>query len=292
MKHLYIDDNFVICCMENKELFDEVMNLKESQIQCIYSPAHMETIYRQLKKSPNYAKTSNQLLDAISKITNNKEALPNQSTKSAIVITVENPTKCFKRVSDMDTTDKVAVDAEEKDEIDRLFYKDKMKNKKYTNISNKSAEDIWKWKEVKELVEHLNQNIDKIIQNNNSDFSNTILYLAGINKFLPEDFIFSNSRYEILKKEHTQLEFTIEILFRVLNYCGYNSEEKGNEVSSIHDVSHAIYGTCADYIITSDLRFSKKCKAVYSFIGAPTKVIFSKQCDFLDVIIKLKQGQY
>ena len=64
---------------------------------------------------------------------------------------------------------------------------------------------------------------------------------------------------------------------RILNFCGYWVEKTDRTaVSSIHDVSHCIYDTFADYIISMDERFSKKCKAIYTYLGVPTKVIYCK----------------
>ena len=41
--------------------------------------------------------------------------------------------------------------------------------------------------------------------------------------------------------------------------------------------------TEADILLTMDYRFAQKCKAVYSFLGAKTTVIYCKQQDIIDV---------
>ena len=88
-----------------------------------------------------------------------------------------------------------------------------------------------------------------------------------------------------MKNSFPDLEYCIEILFRILNQNGYNAEKsEKNSASGIHDVSHAIYATKANFLLTEDKRFYKKCQAVYSYLGVPTKVVL---CDDSNLIGKL-----
>ena len=75
------------------------------------------------------------------------------------------------------------------------------------------------------------------------------------------------------------------ILFRILNFAGYCSEKsEQTSISGTHDVSHAIYATKADFLVTMDRKFAKKCKAVYNFLGVRTSVIFCKQNEVVNVL--------
>ncbi|SEJ66220.1 hypothetical protein SAMN05660742_11316 [Propionispira arboris] len=64
------------------------------------------------------------------------------------------------------------------------------------------------------------------------------------------------------------MKLAFEKLFELLNANGYCKEKDyGKAVSSIHDVSHAIYGSYCDIFITCDHSFYKKLKAVYYYLG-------------------------
>ncbi len=79
----------------------------------------------------------------------------------------------------------------------------------------------------------------------------------------------------------------ISQLFQILRLSGYQKDKGANKgVSHTHDVSHGIYGTGADFLVTADIRFSKRCEAVYFYLGVPTKVVCVKP---ENIIEKIKQ---
>ena len=73
---------------------------------------------------------------------------------------------------------------------------------------------------------------------------------------------------------HRDTESLVNLLFNTLERIGYKPEKSGTNKSRsrMHDVSHAIYATKADYFIVDDKKFREKCKAVYHALGVPTKV--------------------
>jgi len=79
----------------------------------------------------------------------------------------------------------------------------------------------------------------------------------------------------------------IPILLNTLEIAGYY-QEKGNKNrvlrSQMHDSTHAIYGSKADYFITADNRFKEKLKAVLYFLNINCKILDIK--DFLDLNFK------
>lgn len=96
-------------------------------------------------------------------------------------------------------------------------------------------------------------------------FSDIQLSNSRVDKTLPDNFCLRRGNFAELEISHKQLEYTIEILFRILNFAGYCSEKsEQTSISGTHDVSHAIYATKADFLVTMDRRFAKKCKAVYN----------------------------
>ena len=117
-----------------------------------------------------------------------------------------------------------------------------------------------------------------------------ILRLLNIDKTLPDNFCLKKGNFVELEISHKQLEYTMEILFRILNYSGYFAEKsEQTSISGTHDVSHAIYATKADVLLTTDLRFAKKCKATYEFLGVKTKVVFCAQNEVMNFLKNISE---
>lgn len=75
---------------------------------------------------------------------------------------------------------------------------------------------------------------------------------------------------------HNMLEKTITVILNFLEKIGYNQEENNSVVklrSRMHDVTHAIYGSQADYFVTNDRRFRMKLNATYKYLDIPCIVI-------------------
>lgn len=282
--YLYLDHNIYIEALENEELYRGLLELRDKGIQCLYSPAHIEEIYKvdADEKSKNRDKMG-VLMNLISQITSNNEVFP---TEAGLVITNEHPIECYDRVARSDTRTIVKNDSYIRFIVDNDNYKNLLKADKHnSSISNIEPKKIWDNPVVKYYVDCFNKNIDKIIEKNNKSFEVQVLKLCGVDKELPATFGLKRDNFPELEISHKQLEYTIEILFRILNHSGYYAEKsERTSVSGTHDVSHAIYATKANSFITMDERFSKKCKAVYSFLGIRTDVVYCKQGDILNVI--------
>lgn len=81
---------------------------------------------------------------------------------------------------------------------------------------------------------------------------------------------------EMFKKSHHKKEEYITTLMNLLEKSGYKQEKKNHEASIIgrmHDVSHSIYASRAEYFVTNDERLSKKTTATYFKLGIPTKIL-------------------
>lgn len=287
MKYLYLDHNIYIETIDNLRLRKYLEDLSEKKLQCLYSPAHIEEIFKVVSnETSQYMNKMDLLIEAISKITNNKEILP---TSTELIIENEHPNTCYSRVRGLDTTERVENDSKTKFVVDTDNYKELLSiNKQNLSISNIEPNKIWELPVVKELVEGFNRNISVIIAKHNHSMEVQMLNLIGVDKTLPTSFCLKLGNYSLLKKSHRQLEYTIEILFRLLNYVGYNAEKsERTAISGTHDVSHCIYGTKADYLLSLDKRFVKKCQAVYNFLGVDTAVIYCKQEELENTIEKL-----
>jgi hypothetical protein len=49
----------------------------------------------------------------------------------------------------------------------------------------------------------------------------------------------------------------------------------------MHDADHAFFAAHVDYFISGDLRFRKKCEAVYSYYGISTVVVALEDAESL-----------
>jgi len=286
MPILYFDHNIYIYSLTNADLHNKLQTLSKEKYKCIYSPAHIEEIFKASSENESYEPREG-LLSIISAVTSNQEAFPQSPPNQAVIIRTEKPSDCYRRVAEFDTTDRVKIDSIIRLKDDQMHYKPIMeKDKCYRNISNIPPDKIFDYDSVKSKIDALNQNIEAEINKYNLSIENLFLSMMGCCKKLPDDFRFEKNRYALMINDHTQLEYTIEILFRVLNYCGYNAEKKEKTaISGTHDVSHAIYATAADYLFTTDKHFALKCEAVYNYLGIKTRIIY---CDVSNIISKIE----
>lgn len=287
MKYLYLDHNIYIETLENMELRERLKSLSEENLQCVYSPAHIEEIYKvEANENSPHKDKMKELMNIISEVTKNMEILP---TDSELMITKEPPKRCYSRVKGIDTRERVEQDSKIKFDVDTANYKKALDADKHnSSISTIEPDKIWEFPSVKAIIDEFNENREKIIGRYNNSLEVQLLELLNVDKKLPDSFCLQQGNFAMLKSSHKQLEYTIETLFRILNYSGYNAEKsEKTTISGTHDVSHSIYATKADYFLSTDRRFVKKCQAVYHFLGLNKSVIYCRQEEIIDEINKL-----
>lgn len=280
MKYLYLDHNIYIETVNKKELMGILCELKY-EFEYLYSSAHIQEAFRVAMNSSSKNKDNvPMLLKNISKLTNNNELV---SSESEIIIKKEDPLECYNRAKKFDIRDRIKSDSYTRYKVDREHYKDMLEeDKKNKGISTIKFDKIWEEDVIKNLLTEFNQSMPINISHFNLSEDVRKAAEMGIDYTLPLFYI-SKGMYKDLKNSHKKLEYTIEILFRLLNYCGYNAEKKESTIiSSTHDVTHAIYATKADYLISADQRFVNKCQAVYYYLGVDTKVIYLNQDDIIN----------
>lgn len=289
MQHIYLDHNIFIETLENEELNEFLKKAKNNEnIKFLYSPAHIEEVYKVVSDvNSNNSSKMNKLLENISEITNNNEVIP---TLKEIIIKIESPLECYRRVNGFDTTKRVKSDSAKRYEQDDNNYKKMLADNKHNKaISTIEFNEIWENQIVKDEIDKLNNNISEEIKKFNTSIEVLTLKVMGVDRSLGQDFCFKKGNYELLKNSFNELEYTMEILFRILNYCGYNADKsEWTSISGTHDVTHGIYATKADYLISTDLRFVKKCKAVYYYLGIKTEVIYVKQTEIIKTLNNIK----
>jgi hypothetical protein len=69
----------------------------------------------------------------------------------------------------------------------------------------------------------------------------------------------------------------------LLEEIGYWADPFKKYRSQMHDVSHAIYASMADVLVTDDERFRQRVEAAYDFLEVPTAVVSPQ--DFLEWIV-------
>lgn len=274
MKNIYLDHNVYIQASVDNTLYNFLLHLKNDiNIKFLYSPAHIEEIYK--VKSNEDSKLKNQqdkLIENISSITCDNETFP---THKGIIIKKENPLECYKRVKDNDTTKLIESHGELRRRHDCENFK-KFSEREKKLISSMSFTEIWEHELVKSELNKLN---------NKTNRYNLLCTLFGFGSGLSQNFSFKKGNFNILKNSFHDLEFAIQELFDVLNFCGYKGERnQRTNTSRIHDVTHAIYATKADYLISADSKFVYKCKAVYYYLGVPTQVIHTEQSNIKNTL--------
>ncbi|MCU0090034.1 hypothetical protein N8H72_08700 [Pseudomonas koreensis] len=89
-----------------------------------------------------------------------------------------------------------------------------------------------------------------------------------------------------LMQSHHQKEILIQRILDCMEEAGYNQEEKNHAASltgRMHDVSHAIYASRADFLVTNDKRFSKKAQAAYIMLNLSTRILNTKEFQEFDL---------
>lgn len=199
MKYLYLDHNIFIEASENQVLQESLVGLKNKGIQCLYSPAHIEEIYRvAANEESRYKNKMEELMHIISIITSDMEVLP---SSTELVLVKEHPHFCYNRVSSMDTRERVESDSHIRYLIDTDNYKNLLnKDKHNSSLSNVEPEKIWETPVVSEYIAELNKDINLIIEKYNSSFEIQMFSALCYDRKLPRDFCFKQGNFSALKK--------------------------------------------------------------------------------------------
>ena len=307
-KLIYLDTNVFIDAMDTDRKHHDALNLKLNSLSekfiFPYSPAHIEELWNILidesdqKKAQLYLK---QHIEYISTLSSDIEILP---SLTEIIIKNEHPSICLNRVKlDYDST----LFAEFQEEFNQAF-RDKISYQEF--FSNSNNEDrlhqllLGNYPNYKNLVlNELNkkltifrENNDKLKINPNalsevfSDFQNKYNIDKRIIGTLSSSEIFSNDsiinlihneyptlnlsrKYKEISSSHREIEKIITELLTILEVVGYKAEGRNKSRSRMHDNTHAIYATKADYFIIGDKKYRQKVKAVYEHLQVSTMIL-------------------
>jgi hypothetical protein len=251
-KNIYLDQNVLSEYLsgENANLIDTVLKLKR-QNQFLYSPAHMEELAVPFMRGSDQVIKQRILkeIDCISELTGNKEVFPGST--NPMHIKVENPLVCFNRVVDGYHLNPM-LEQQENEQLQRY---------KSTDPTGKIAQKM----------SNLNSSI--LLQEEHSSTLNLKFHLDHLAAISARQVGLRGFKYPEILKSHTAFERCIEITFCYLELIRYRPEAVKKSRSRMHDVSHAIYGSITDILVTDDDRFSKKLQAVYKYWGIETEVL-------------------
>lgn len=243
-KNIYLDQNVLSDYLagKNTELIDTVLKLKRNN-QFLYSPAHMEELAVPFMRKNNQEVKQRVLTEiaSISELTGNKEVFPGSTIP--MHITIENPLVCFNRVIDYYHLNPM-LEQQEREQLEQY---------KSTDPTGKTAQKM------------SNQNSSILLQEEHSSALNGRFHLDYLAAMSAKKFGLRDFKYPGILKSHTAFERCIEITFCYLEAIRYRPEAVKKSRSRMHDVSHAIYGSIADLLVTDDDRFSKKVQAVYKY---------------------------
>jgi len=256
---IYLDYNVFAYYHNNRDdgVRDKLDRMKKSYRFC-YSPAHMEDIGSALMWSTKMddaeatettARTMEKV-ESISKLTDDLEIFPGKSNGSAILKT-EYPAKCLMRVLDR-ADDNYKLDPREKEMMDRFKEKDPDGSISKA-VSNLSEEFLLSPEYGQPLLDRLKSKISFGEDGSGAQ---------------PNDYSWKN-----ISKAHGVMLHVFEEVFNYLEEIRYRPDAASKYRSHLHDVSHAIYASNANYFITADAKFAQKVRAAYAFLEVETQVI-------------------
>lgn len=239
---IYLDQNLFSEYTKDEKLNLFVEELKNRDIQFVYSPSHIEEIYK--IKSKKYYKIR---IKAVTDITNN--VLCVRGTDEYIFVT-EDPEYSIKRIKLYDGTTEALEEHKLVSSKDRALYLKKYEDKNHK--SDIGARDNIFFEISKDEFSDLMTYSNSIYYKNIDDFNN----IDSITKLI-------NAIYS--------LSYALDLL-------SYKIDKKDKKIrSSLHDIEHLIYASHTDNFITEDENLYLRAKQIFKVINSKTSVMNKKE---------------
>lgn len=316
MKIIYLDQNIwldILLKRTEPYLSDIENKIDRKKVGIVYSPANCEEIcnsYRSLniEKHITYEEKEARI-DLLSKLSRNTSILPYckgfDVKKSPFGfygphIVSEHPSACFKRVNDNYSSNEGAEDAQKQsldtggnvstqeksklgniNPVDILINTENGKNKLLKNIESKLIHKT----AINQLISegHEVQPFTGAVRGLLDLKALSLRTLKGdyfLNKAIK--IMASNNIFNLISKKFDDTEAVIDAVMLTLIELGYASEK--NPMSSLHDNTHAIYGSFCDYFVTRDNKLIKKLKPTYDLLRVETKIINANEENWLNIL--------
>lgn len=256
-KKIYLDYNLVAYYLERKPIdFCEKFDLLRKFFSFPYSPAHLEEIavpimmaHKAGNQLESILKLGSDKINNLSAMTGNLALAPREGSKTVLVR--EAPIDCLRRVITYYGRNGEVEQNEEN------FLQNCKNGDPSGDIANRVSSLPVSFLRETEFGQDLKLRLHF-----------DMMCALEARKAKITDF-----RWPFIGRTHQLLERTLELSFNFLEEIRFKPEKVSKSRSRIHDVTHAIYATSADYLVSNDDRFISKVKAVYSYFGIKTKVI-------------------
>lgn len=257
-KIVYLDYNIFESYRANDvEGLRSLVDSLKSEYRLPYSPAHMEDLassigwrdFEEAEIKP-FLKLCESRLQNVIDISNMLEIFPGEGNHPTRLIE-EHPGKCLIRVLNHFDRNRY-LDVRERMMLDQMKAAD-TNGERSSIVSNLPPEFLSIPEYAVQLQEKFEASYD--LMNNKRQ--------AGL----------VDLKWPSISQSHAVLEHVFEILMNHLEEIRFRPENVKKSRSRMHDVTHAIYATKADFFVTGDERFFHKVKVAYSFLGVPTKIL-------------------
>lgn len=239
MQTVYLDQQIVISSFDGGEVAAAIEAGKSKGIIFPYSPAHVEEIaaaHHRHKREDALAQ-----IPALDRLSGGWAIMARRLGPAELI--QESIYDCLARVQDNGARLLTEIVVEmEKARVAGY----------HENVSDRDKNEVWA-----SVQRCTPQNV----------FSNPNIH-AYIDKIARED------GFRIRLETHQDRENTLENLFNILNYFGFQKVDTALRIEGrIHDVSHAIYGSYADVFVTNDKKLRKSSEAIYSYTGIDVRIV-------------------
>ena len=313
MKRIYLDQNIWIDLQMGRGLVSLIKVLEKinrDEVEIVFSPANIEEIYHSYSGEGRKGKyigmeDRDKRLDILAEVTQCKEIIPYPNGFNVLhslhetygpYIIRENPIDCYKRIMDFYPSNTYAIKSQKKT-IDISVGVDKgLKSK----IGNKDFLDILKTDQdlMDMLLDKITINLIKkvaidtmvarrmTIQPWNEEKNN---YLIGMIEYILSNdingyqklalgMINNTANINIALKGFTVCEAVVEALMLTMLEYGFSPEK--DSTSSLHDTTHAIYGSYCNFFVCRDAALMKKSKYIFKFLNSGTEIIDANNEDW------------
>jgi hypothetical protein len=254
---IYLDHNLIVYIRNSEDvlLIKLINELKESGSVFLFSPAHLEELAVSEKRSCASAEIINHDLDFLTRICGNHSIRP--VDRFSVVFDTEYPRECYNRVVDSYEINDLA------EAINQIVIDDAHDNPAGNpkEINNSDPVELFSNIINKELLLRALMEMGDITQ------------LEAIS-------CIQSQNYNVVVNRFCARQSAISYLSDWLEKIGYYRESRNKSRSRMHDVSHIIYGSYSDLIVSNDGKFIKKASSVYGILGLNTNVVSMN--DFLE----------
>lgn len=247
-------------------------NAKSQSHQFVYSPAHCEEIAVILRSDIDRETADTyvwQLLNKLSELTDNLEFLPPWDRIGASIQKREEPIECFKRVVEY-------YDLTLSSESLQKFIMSFKSPEAFTEFQQEYETDIDPASAKLYAERRQRHNINPIVISNLSP--EKVLEQPSILAMFNEELWGQGLRVDTIPKfgqfkdSFVDQENSINLTMLLMEKIGYRADPWKKYRSTLHDITHTIYASNADYFITNDSKTLARVKATYAFLDVPTEV--------------------